>query len=102
MLDFYNETYDTSHTLSSGYILEEIREKIREQIKSGRIMKDTALVRMTINELSKIKKIPLENAFDMFYQSDVCRLLSDRETGLFTYSPHDLARMVNEQGTDNR
>jgi hypothetical protein len=27
---FYEETYDTSHTLSSEYILEEIREKFIE------------------------------------------------------------------------
>ena len=33
LLDFYNETYDTSHTLSSGYILDEIREKIGDEIK---------------------------------------------------------------------
>jgi len=29
-LSFYKETYDTSHTLSSGYILEEIKEKFSE------------------------------------------------------------------------
>ncbi|MDR2923610.1 MAG: DUF3791 domain-containing protein [Treponema sp.] len=29
-LSFYRETYDTSHTLSSGYILEEIKEKFTE------------------------------------------------------------------------
>jgi len=28
LLDFYKDTYDTSHTLSSGYILEEIQAKI--------------------------------------------------------------------------
>ena len=33
LLEFYKDTYDTSHTLSSGYILEEIREKIGEEIK---------------------------------------------------------------------
>jgi len=29
-LSFYKETYDTSHTLSSGYILEEIEERFTE------------------------------------------------------------------------
>jgi hypothetical protein len=29
-LSFYKETYDTSHTLSSEYILEEIKEKFIE------------------------------------------------------------------------
>jgi len=29
-LSFYKETYDTSHTLSSEYLLEEIKEKFAE------------------------------------------------------------------------
>jgi hypothetical protein len=29
-ISFYEETYDTSHTLSSEYILEEIKEKFIE------------------------------------------------------------------------
>jgi antitoxin component of RelBE/YafQ-DinJ toxin-antitoxin module len=57
-------------------------------------MKDTALVRMTIDEIAKQKNIPLDAAFDLFYKSKICELLSDRETGLFTYAPQDLAEMV--------
>ena len=57
-------------------------------------MKDTALVRMTINELAKIKGISLDCAFNMFYESKLCKMLSDKETGLFTYSPYDLALLV--------
>jgi hypothetical protein len=57
-------------------------------------MKDTALVRMTIDEIVKQKDISLDAAFDLFYNSKVCELLSDRETGLFTYAPQDLAEMV--------
>ncbi len=30
LLSFYEDTYDTSHTLSSEYILEEIKEKFVE------------------------------------------------------------------------
>lgn len=59
-------------------------------------MKDTALVRMTINELAKLKNISLEKAFDMFYESKLCKMLSDRETGLFTYSPYDLTLLVDK------
>ena len=59
-------------------------------------MKDTALVRMTINKLAKIKNIPLESAFEMFYESKLCKMLSDRETGLFTYAPYDLAALVDK------
>jgi hypothetical protein len=57
-------------------------------------MKDTALVRMTIDEIAKQKNISLDAAFDLFYNSKICELLSDRETGLFTYAPQDLAEMV--------
>jgi antitoxin component of RelBE/YafQ-DinJ toxin-antitoxin module len=57
-------------------------------------MKDTALVRMTINEIAKQKNISLDMAFDLFYNSNLCEMLSDRETGLFTYAPQDLARLL--------
>jgi|GEM_PF-3391668 len=59
-------------------------------------MLDTSLVRMTIDEIAEIKGVSLDEAFDMFYKSNVCKMLSDRETGLFTYSPYDLAMMVCE------
>ncbi|MDR0516194.1 MAG: hypothetical protein LBH25_04035 [Fibromonadaceae bacterium] len=57
-------------------------------------MKDTALVRMTIDEIAKQKNVQLDEAFDLFYNSEVCEMLSDRETGFFTYAPQDLARMA--------
>jgi len=57
-------------------------------------MKNTALVRMTIDEIAKQKNIPLEVAFDLFYNSKVCELLSDSETGFFTYAPQDLAQIL--------
>jgi len=57
-------------------------------------MKNTSLVRMTIDEIAKQKNIPLETAFDLFYNSKVCELLSDIETGFFTYAPQDLAQML--------
>ncbi|MDR2581756.1 MAG: hypothetical protein LBC85_12305 [Fibromonadaceae bacterium] len=57
-------------------------------------MKDTALVRMTINEIAKQKNVSLDMAFDLFYNSKICEMLSDRETGLFTYAPQDLAKMA--------
>ncbi|MDR2581107.1 MAG: hypothetical protein LBC85_08965 [Fibromonadaceae bacterium] len=49
---------------------------------------------MTINEIAKQKNVSLDTAFDLFYNSKVCEMLSDRETGLFTYAPQDLAKMV--------
>ena len=57
-------------------------------------MLDTSLVRMTIDELAEIRGISLDEAFDMFYSSDICKMLSDKETGLFTYTPYSLAKMV--------
>jgi len=60
-------------------------------------MKDTALVSMTIDEIAAQKNISLDEAFDLFYNSKICELLSDKETGLFTYAPQDLARMIDDQ-----
>jgi hypothetical protein len=60
-------------------------------------MLDTSLVRMTIDNLADIENISLDDAFDMFYKSNVCKMLSDRETGLFTYAPYDLAMMICER-----
>jgi len=60
-------------------------------------MKDTALVSMTIDEIAAQKNISLDDAFDLFYNSKVCELLSDKETGLFTYAPQDLAKMINDK-----
>ena len=57
-------------------------------------MKDTALVRMTIDEIAEQRNISLDEAFDLFYNSQVCEFLSDRETGYFTYAPQDLAKMT--------
>jgi len=60
-------------------------------------MKDTALVCMTIDEIATRKNISLDDAFDLFYASKVCELLSDKETGLFTYAPQDLAQMIDDE-----
>ena len=57
-------------------------------------MKDTSLVRMTIDEIARQKKVSLDEAFDLFYNSKICEMLSDEETGFFTYAPQDLAEMV--------
>ena len=57
-------------------------------------MKDTSLVRMTIDEVARQKKVSLDEAFDLFYNSKICEMLSDKETGFFTYAPQDLAEMV--------
>ena len=57
-------------------------------------MKDTSLVRMTIDEVARQKKVSLDEAFDLFYNSRICEMLSDKETGFFTYAPQDLAKMI--------
>lgn len=59
-------------------------------------MDDTALVRMTISELAELEEVPLEQAMELFYESEVCSLLSNKDTGLFTYTPYSLAKMVLE------
>jgi len=48
-------------------------------------------------EIASQKNISLDEAFDLFYNSKVCELLNDKETGLFTYALQDLARMIDNQ-----
>jgi hypothetical protein len=58
------------------------------------LMGDTALVRMVILELAHLRQLPLERAMETFYRSETCGLLSNPDTGLFTYTPYSLACMV--------
>ncbi len=57
-------------------------------------MKDVSLIRMIIDEIAEIKNISLDAAMNIFYLSKTCKMLSDRETGLFTYTPYSLAITV--------
>jgi len=57
---------------------------------------DTALVRMVIDGIAKKNNWTYEEAIEKFYNSDTCRVLSDRETGVFTFSHRDVIELFGE------
>ena len=58
---------------------------------------DTSLLRMVIEDLAELKKWTFEETFDKFYNSKTCKLLSDRETGVFTFAPREVILMYDEK-----
>lgn len=58
---------------------------------------DTSLIRLVISRLVEIHNWTYEHALDMFYNSRVCKLLSNEDTGVFTYAPYDIVNMFEEE-----
>jgi hypothetical protein len=58
---------------------------------------DTALLRMVVEGLARKYGWSYEEAFDRFYNSDVCKGLSNRETGMFTYAPIEIMELLEEE-----
>ena len=58
---------------------------------------DTSLMCLVLDDLAKIRNWTFEETFDRFYNSKTCRLLSDRETGVFTFAPHEVIMMFDEK-----
>ena len=63
-----------------------------------KMFNDIALIRMVIGLLVEEYGWTYEEALDKFYNSNVCRGLSNRETGLFTAAPWELVMLFNEVG----
>lgn len=64
--------------------------KSSEEISKDPIIQEivmSSLIGMVTAELSTRLNISAERAFDMFYESDTCRRLHDRSTGLYLYGP---------------
>ena len=62
---------------------------------------DTALVRMVIEDLAQSHGWSYEETLDRFYNSRVCKGLSDRNTGMFTFAPREIVEMFEqEEGLD--
>jgi hypothetical protein len=55
---------------------------------------DTALIRMTIDEIASQNAVSYENALKLFYTSPLARELSDKQSWYQTYAPADLAKKV--------
>ena len=58
---------------------------------------DTSLMRMVIEELAQTHQWSYEEAMHKFYTSDVCKGLSNRRTGMFTFAPKEIVAIFNEK-----
>ncbi|MCL2086985.1 MAG: hypothetical protein FWH05_05250 [Oscillospiraceae bacterium] len=57
---------------------------------------DTSLMRMVIEGLAKSHKWTYEETIDKFYNSEVCKGISDKRTGMFTYAPIEIIELFEE------
>ncbi|MCL2366373.1 MAG: hypothetical protein FWC75_04915 [Oscillospiraceae bacterium] len=58
------------------------------------MLNDTSLVRMVIDALAERNSWSYEEAFEKFYNSKICKGLSDRRTGMFTFAPREIVELV--------
>ena len=61
---------------------------------------DTSLIRMVIADLSEKHKWSYEETLDRFYKSNTCLLLSDADTGMFTFAPREIIQYFEEEIAD--
>jgi len=58
---------------------------------------DTSLIRLVIMRLVEIHNWTYSQTLEKFYNSKVCKLLSNEDTGVFTYAPYDIVNMFEEE-----
>jgi hypothetical protein len=58
---------------------------------------DTALIRMVIDDLAKTNNWDYEKTIDKFYNSVVCKGLSEKETGMFTFAPREIIELFEQE-----
>ena len=58
---------------------------------------DTSLMRMVIEDLAEKRKWTFEETLDRFYNSKVCRGISDKRTGMFTFAPREIIELFEEE-----
>jgi len=61
------------------------------------MINDTSLIRMVIDSLVKQHDWSYEYALEKFYNSRVCKGISDKNTGMFTFSPNEIVRLCYEE-----
>ena len=61
------------------------------------MLNDTSLIRMIIDLLVQRNNWSYEDALRIFYNSKVCKGLSDESTGMFTFAPKELVYMLEEE-----
>ena len=58
---------------------------------------DTSLIRLIIVGLVQKYNWTYEDTMEKFYQSKICRKISDRATGAFTFAPRELIWFLEEE-----
>jgi len=58
---------------------------------------DTSLIRMVIDKLSKIHRWTYDETLDKFYKSKVCKGISDKRTGMFTFSVNEIIELFEDE-----
>ena len=58
---------------------------------------DTSLIRLVIITIAEMHNWTYTHTLDIFYNSKVCKLLSNEDTGVFTYAPYDIVGMFEKE-----
>ena len=58
---------------------------------------DTALMRLVIDLSAKRLNCTYEEIMEKFYHSTVCKRISDRKTGYFTFAPIEIVELFEEE-----
>ena len=61
------------------------------------MLNDTSLVRMVIDMLVKRYSWTYDDALRNFYNSNVCKGLSDKQTGMFTFAPKEIIYLLDKE-----
>ena len=58
---------------------------------------DTSLLCLVIENLASTRNWTFEETFDRFYNSQTCRGISDKTTGMFTFAHREIIELFNEE-----
>jgi hypothetical protein len=58
---------------------------------------DTSLIRLVIYNLSNKHKWDYEYTLEKFYNSKVCKAISDEKTGVFTFAPREIIELFEQE-----
>ena len=61
------------------------------------MLNDTSLVRMVIDLLVHRHNWSYEDALRKFYNSNACKGLSDKNTGMFTFAPNEIVYIFDKE-----
>ena len=58
---------------------------------------DTSLMCLVIEDLAEKKHWDYEKTLGEFYRSNVCKRISNKKTGMFTYAPWEIIELFEEE-----